>query len=649
MAEFAAPSYLQFTNQLGKSPIFYVVFGTIQSTELLSKNTSSNPNIALPQEFASAPIRNATKSRPNILTVPSSVTQQINPLLGTVTVGSTQFNLTDKNDIITNLIHNYVMKNRSVTIYGGYQEINEDEFRPLFTGIITDIQMQNNTADYVFYVSDYNRYLHTGSTGSLFDATTSLFKTLQVNDTIAYTYGTNAFAPATDLDRYLPPSVLIDSQGNQQVASGIRLPVHNFIRIDDEIMGYTGVTSPATVNGQFQPGSFTGLIRGEDLSAWFPGYNVQAARVNHDAGATINNFVQIGPINPVDLSLMIMTSNYGNGGNGVYDLLGWEPKPNVIPSGLNDQCQGCALPQEFIDTSGYLAQRNQWFSDDRMLFFIERPVKASDFLSKEIYTYLNAFPYVKMNGQLSLAVYGNGTAPPGETLYVFNDTNTVPNTLQWAANLQTNQGIYNAIEVDYDYDNILDSQLTINYNYDAPSINATGEMAQIKQPSAGLRGGLNGDALVQRYSRNIFRRYGFGAQKITFNSFYTGHLVDPGDFVLIEMTPLPNMRTGTRGGIPYVCQIVQKNINFQSGQIQFVALTNGVVAQVGLPGSNSTTSNSTPVKGSFITPTSALNGGTFPVYTSGTISQQRSGYAFISISGTPVPLQTNGDIGSFIM
>ena len=638
--ENATYGYLKATALNSKKPIYYCEFGVIETTELVGRQTSQNPNVPLPIQFCTAPIKFATQRRPILMSVPTSVTQQCTPINGTTTVGQTRFTILDKDNIFTNMIHNYVMPNRVVRIYGGYQDIPEQDYKIVFTGLIDDIQIQSDTTVYIIMLSDVNRFLHNGPSGSLFDGATSLSSAMALTDLTAYVYGTNGFAPSTipttnGVARVLPPYT-IQTAGGLQNVSNATLPVQNFILVDDEIMGYTGVTAPQSIIGTntFRAGTFTNLIRGENLSAYFPGYTPSIS--THDQGATINQLVQIGPINPYDLALMLMTSNFGDGSNGPYDLLGWKPKSG---SNLNDQNQGAAMPFKYVDVSGFIAQRNQYAAQDLMLFEISSTVSAPTFIANELFTFENAFPVIQMDGKYSIANYGPPS--PQENIYQFDDTNTVPGTLQWAANLQATQGLYNAVTVTFDYENITSANssansssntyLSTSQNFYDQSINATGKLSQLSLPSAGLRASLNAATIINRMTNNLFRIYGFGAQKITFNSFYTGHLVNPGDTVTIKMSSLPNTATGTRGGIPYTCQIINKNINFQTGQVQFVAYATGYLLQN---------------KKGFITPESVFNGGLFPVYSSGNPFQKQ--YAFISVSGSPLARQLDGSAGSYI-
>lgn len=143
----APTAYLRANSQLNKQPIYYCTFGLVTGPG----GTNSQ---ALPAQFSTGPVLNASVSRARIMSPPRAFSSQINPVTFIGTLGQMTFDLQDQNGVITNMVASYTMKNRYVTIYRGFAFINESDYAVVFTGQIDDWQLSQDTTYYTFTVVD---------------------------------------------------------------------------------------------------------------------------------------------------------------------------------------------------------------------------------------------------------------------------------------------------------------------------------------------------------------------------------------------------------------------------------------------------------------------------------------------------------------
>src|SRR5208283_1900386 len=141
----APTAYLQANSLLQKAPIYYCKFGLVTGTQ----GTNSQ---VLPTQFSSAPILSPTVTRQRIMSAPRPFSSQVNPVTLAGTLGQISFDLADTvpscPGVVTQMVGNFIMKNRFVTIYRGFATIPESQYTPIYAGYISNWQLDPATNTY---------------------------------------------------------------------------------------------------------------------------------------------------------------------------------------------------------------------------------------------------------------------------------------------------------------------------------------------------------------------------------------------------------------------------------------------------------------------------------------------------------------------
>jgi len=247
-----------------KQPVYHVIFDGI-ATEFV---TTQHPEI---------------DAEP-FMQLPRTTSQQVVPEEGRSSIGALDFNILDKDLIITNLIKTTSMRGRKVTFRVGFLDIAAADFLTLFTGFVTNVVASPDFLQYSFNVRDV-QFL--ASAGSLFE-------------------------PAlTKLTGDINPSV-----NTIPVESTADFPTSGYIAIEEEMMSYGGKTDT----------SFTSVVRAQK----------DTPAAEHKSGKKVTELVVLGDggINPITLLLQILIST-GTGSGGTYDVLPEEWGLGIDPSFIN--------------------------------------------------------------------------------------------------------------------------------------------------------------------------------------------------------------------------------------------------------------------------------------------------------------------------
>ena len=493
-----------------KVPVYYVSFGAVGSGSYVP---------SIPTEFATGRIMAATKIRKTIMSVPMGGGQSISELAGSSTISSMSFNLLDTDGEITKMINTYPMKNRVVTLYAGYDDVPEPEFIILFRGVLNNISTTQDGTAWSFTVADFQRLTKTAK----FTASTVTLSSIDEN---ALTVTIPA-SPTSSFPWFAPQTI----QGN-------RGPV-NFMKIDDEIIGYRSIVT--SITGDYN----TVNIYGRGLMG--------TTKNKHDAGASVTNAILLDG-NPLDIMLWLMTSKTGDGTNGTYD---------VLPAG-----QGVGIDVDFVLVDDIERQRDRFISGTRFQFLITESTDIKSFIETEILKVLNGYPVVKNDGRLTVKLY---TPPfPVDVVAAFDETNIIA-APSFDMRLQSNSGFINVIDFKYDHDANAGEFYSQKIIVDGDSVTESEENAVFKVESKGLRGGFvfQGETIVQRFANMVFQRYSKGCPGISVQTFYSKHLCEMGDSVTIKSAYVPNSFQRLMNGDPIICEVVNKAIDYQSGRLTF--------------------------------------------------------------------------------
>jgi hypothetical protein len=570
----ASVEFVDYTETLQKRPIYYVKFGKIGTNAFVP-----------PQQFATGKILKETQSRPVLMKVPEYASRTILPIAGRSTIGGVNFSLFDKDSQITLLLSNYTFKNRGVTIYAGYAEMEEQYFTIIFNGVITDIALDSGGTSYTFQVQDLQRTTKT----SIFGGKSQLKTNLTSGGTTVNAKGVSGFAPSTA------------SFGG-----------FNYILIDEEIISYTGLVDTPLLK------QFTGCTRGVTITFTDELGVVRtlgSPAVSHDTGADIFNFVKVEG-NPVDIALqLICSSGLGTNNRGA----GFTNYDTLFSN------QGVAVDSDLVDYSAFEGQRDKLISVFKMRFFFKEAEDAKKILEDEIYRAINAYPVINADGKLSLKMY---TAPlPTSNAPVIDERSTI-GVPTFKANMLAGKSFFNEVNIKNDFDEVRDEFFTQNLYIDAGSQSKFQEVSIVNFEFKGIKSDILGTNLLNRLTNNIFLRYSQNpAPEVAFETFFSQQLVNEGDIVFLKSFALPDLKKGKRGQVSNLVEITSRSVNFKEGKCSFVGLL---------------TEFAVDRKYGAITPAN------FPTYLSANEQQRKYAFIGNEIVVDSVAQMSNGDDGYYI-
>lgn len=266
--------------------------------------------------------------------------------------------------------------------------------------------------------------------------------------------------------------------------------------------------------------------------------------------------------NPVNIALAVLTST-GAGTNGDYD---WLPAAD-----------GLGLDTPVLNVAAIEKVRDDWVPGDcaYMKFTITKPMKAKDFIEKEICQVLNLYPMVDGAGRYFFQPY-KPPLPSAGTIQTI-DESTLDRMPGWDANLDD---LVTDVEFSYDYDHGNDK-----YSNEQVYSNV-GARGPGKKPlvikSKGLRtsfspGSIAGRALeiIERRKAKIFARFNAPPLKIKFTARFYEWLAEAGDIVGLTHSLLPDIEAGSRGITDRRMEVIERSINWKSGDVRFTLLDTG--------------------------------------------------------------------------
>jgi hypothetical protein len=468
-----------------KSPVYLVLFDGIT------------------RRFSTNPVKNFLAETKQWVDSPSGGSSQITLNEGATSISNFQFKILDKSREVTKLISRYNMANRKVTVKAGFLELNETDYINIFTGKILNYTLDSTNLYWNFELVDF---LH-DEKSSLMTANTYLNFDLGIGDTTAIVTLTSAFAPST---------------------SG-----KNYLKIDDEIIGYAGVTGT----------SFTGLFRGA----------LGSTPSTHTNQSPVKNFIVLEG-NAVDLLLQMILST-GAGTNGPYD---------VLPAS-----QGLAIDQTKVDVPTFERARALSLSSYKFKFYFDDVIKdAKSFFESEILRFVNSYCFTNNNGQITLRVYSAPIFPPAPP--ILSDDNMIgPPT--WQGNL-FDKYFFNEIDLKLDY-----KHLTGNFDNRLFYEESTSQVkySQVKTmtvESRGMRSDVMGQAKIGLWAKRVFKRFSNPTPIIGTTTFFDKLLLENSDIVMFNTNKLPDVKRGILGVSNYLAEIIEKAVNFGQGTISYKIL-----------------------------------------------------------------------------
>lgn len=624
----------QSANDVGqKKPIYYIKFG------LVTGPLGTNSQI-LPTQYCTGPIKNQTVARKRYMSAPNTAPQQINRVTYVFSLSALTFNLQDINAEITSMISSYVIKNRLVSIYKGYEDIDEVAYIQVYQGQVNNCVRSQDGTFYTFTVTDAQKQLDT----DILKGHTQLTKNFNPGDTIMHVNSSFYFAQSTDMN---------DGFG-----------ARNYLRINDFLFSYSGqaggtltdntvtwswigggtvtATTPQWLSGHayvignmvFNTGNvYKCVIAGTSASSGGPnGYGTQGSiffnikQINLNAsgnslsqtiqaGAQVDNYINFQG-NPVDIMLQIILST----GTGTNKTAG-QTNYDVLPA-----CQGIGVPISLVNVANFQKQRDRFISWIYFSNNFSEQVTGLKFFQQHIYRQAQCYLFTNKSGQLdiNMVYYPLPQANP-----ITIDLSNVKGIPQFNSNLQTGNDFYNEIDARWDYkpvgdlfvSNELFTQLGSQQTYEERSV------MEIECRFVNSRD--DGQKVVDRMINIMSQRFRNPLPLIQCDCFAQLQPINVGDKVLLNHPQVPNLNTGKLGG-SYICEVVGSTPDYVNDVIHLTLFAIGL---------------STPKRYAVIGP--AAPAGT-PAYTS---ASSNKNYAYVSTvlaSNSAIGQMSIGDDGYYI-
>jgi len=453
------------------------------------------------------------------MTNPTSFQNQINPITSETSISSMNFSIMDIGGDATRISTNYIMKNRLVTIYAGYEGFTEDQFTQIYTGQINNWVKSQDATMITFTVVDPLKQLKS----TILSGHTQLSADYDPKKSggVIYVTDTSNLANATDL---------YDGQG-----------VRNYLRINDTLYSYSGINGHA-ING----------LQQITLNS-----NGAPDQVQQN-GSSVDNYV-LYQGNPVTLMLQIALST----GTGL-NYSGTGTNYDVLPTS-----QGIGIPYSLVNISNFEAQRDLYVSDFYFSNYFSEQTEALKFFQEHILRQASCYLFVNRAGQLDIKAY---YAPQGTlNAITIDDSNIIGNPI-FDANLQTGNDFYNDIDVTYDYQPVQDLFVNEIITENLTSQQEFEEDTTLKIPAKMVKTGFGAEKMISRMTEIFLSRFMTPPPIITLRTFYTNHLLNPGDIVYLNSSVVPNYRTGKNGGPAVLCECISTGTDFSSGIVSVILL-----------------------------------------------------------------------------
>jgi hypothetical protein len=213
-------------------------------------------------------------------------------------------------------------------------------------------------------------------------------------------------------------------------------------------------------------------------------------------------------------------------------------------------------------------------------FTLTKSFDAKQFLEQEVFKPSGLYPVVLASGALSL----RSMRPPAagaSPVFTFNESNLVAFP-SWDRQPIVNQAIWQ-----FDDDGGSNGYQNYETFLQASSISLYGQGQQFSVTSQGLRTELGAFGWSEWVTGMLFRRFAGvppgikgGAPLLTLRAFLLSLPVWVGDYVALTHSKMPDITTGSLGVTNRIYEVVDRQPNYASGNMQYKVLDTGLT---GLP------------------------------------------------------------------
>ncbi|HUI42097.1 MAG TPA: hypothetical protein VL523_09020 [Terriglobia bacterium] len=226
-------------------------------------------------------------------------------------------------------------------------------------------------------------------------------------------------------------------------------------------------------------------------------------------------------------------------------------------------------PNPYLDVDQFLSLRDSQFSGDFFEFVITRPIDGKQFIEDQILKVLGLYLIVGADGRLRL----KPMKPFPYQTPVFNLT---------ASNIvgisQTErQAIVNLLTMHMDVDNSGVSTASRAYqgqvSYEQQtSLQLYRQVYEQQVEATGLRTPYGAAMRSRGLADRVFRRHAFAPPAYRVRAHLAALAVELGDLVSLTHPLLIDFRTGGRGVVNVVCEVIDRGPNYAQGYVEFSLL-----------------------------------------------------------------------------
>lgn len=271
---------------------------------------------------------------------------------------------------------------------------------------------------------------------------------------------------------------------------------------------------------------------------------------------------------PAILSGSSLTFRRGGTG-GTYDVL--------------DAVDALGIPSAFVDVTTWEALRASDFATDQYQFDITQPHPGKQFIEEQFFKTLNAYPKINQTGQLSIVRYRVAVGVPTVTLSMDNiraygwmpaDAQVINRVhFRWDYNVPSAAGQYGAF-VEY---------LAGTKTDFTSSLGLFGPKTPLVVEAMGWRSSLGASTMAANRAKQTTDRFAFPQTILALDCHYTQHHLEVGDQVYVNDPRIPNIRTGGKGIVNEVFEVLDVTPSWRPYHVQFTLLWVAAIPTVATP------------------------------------------------------------------
>ncbi len=463
------------------------------------------------KDYSTHPIQGFSVAKLVCMKIPRGETQSVDLLENTATIGSLEIPMLDVDGEITNLISTEkasplvsTLINRKMTLYGGYFNETETNFRELFTGEIRDVRLEEPGL-YIFEIADFKRRYEETLMKSL-----GTVRTLVMDNSPAAGQANVTFASVSGVANgqvyllYKKTGAVSEKLTVQSVNTGTRVVTFTTNLLNAYAVGDIATNAPR--------------IRG----------------------------------NVVNVFYSLLTGTFSTLASSAYPLIYSDFSP-----------EGLTLTDADLDLASFLDTRDRFLGEYDVEFLFTGPTSAKSFFEKQIYP-LGFYPTVNGKGQVGIRAF----VPPGpQDPAPFNlDKEHCLEFPTWHRNIREHLNKV-IVYGDRDLGSGATAFTTLATQEDTSDQSTTKEKRTHEISSDGLRTALGGVSIAEEIAYRVRRRFFSPPIEVRATAGFTKRGIEVGDIVALSHPNLPDNVAGTLGLTNKIMEVTKISYDFEAGHV----------------------------------------------------------------------------------